>query len=116
MDKKDFCIGPSSWYGDYPDVSTFTDKYLSNSLNNESGWKNPKFDKLCDQARYELDPTKRLELLAQAENLIDTELPVIPIYHYVNFSQSWPWVHGVEPNPRAINMPKNIWLDAGHHP
>jgi oligopeptide transport system substrate-binding protein len=87
MDKKDFCMGPSSWYGDYPDVSTFTDKYLSTSLNNESGWKNAQFDKYCDQARYELDPAKRLEILAQAENLIDTEVPVIPIYHYVAWSR-----------------------------
>jgi len=116
MDKKDFCIGPSSWYGDYPDVSTFTDKYLSTSLNNESGWKNSKFDNLCDQARYELDPAKRLEILAQAENLIDTDVPVIPIYHFVNFSMYRPWVHGVEPNPRGINMPKNFWLDAEHRP
>jgi oligopeptide transport system substrate-binding protein len=116
MDKKDFCFGPQSWFGDYPDASTFTDKYLSNSLNNESGWKNEHFDHLCDLARSEADPAKRLEELGQAENLIDTQIPLIPLYHYVNFSMYRPWVHGVEPNPRGINMPKFFWLDAERRP
>ena len=45
--KKDYVIATVAWYGDYPDVSTFTDKYLSTSLQNDSDWKNKPFDDLC---------------------------------------------------------------------
>ena len=98
VSKKDYAIAPAAWYGDYPDVSTFTDKYLSTSLQNDSDWQNPAYDDLCDRATREPDVAKRLAMLSEAENMIDSQVPIIPIYHYVNTDLSKPYVHGVDPN------------------
>jgi oligopeptide transport system substrate-binding protein len=108
---KDFWVCTAAWYGDYPDISTFTDKYLSNSLQNDSAWANKEYDHLCDLATSEPDENKRTDLLSHAENLIDTEVPVIPLYHYVNLDVSGPNVHGVLPNPRGVTVFKGVWVD-----
>ena len=108
---KDYWIATAAWYGDYPDVSTFTDKYKSTSLQNDSAWINKTFDDLCERATREPDIPKRIALLSDAENLIDTEVPIIPIYHYVNVSLSRDNVHGVDPNPRNITIFKNVWVE-----
>jgi oligopeptide transport system substrate-binding protein len=108
---KDYWIATAAWYGDYPDVSTFTDKYKSTSLQNDSAWVNKNFDDLCERATREPDIPKRIALLSDAENLIDTEAPIIPIYHYVNVSLSRDNVHGVDPNPRNITIFKNVWVE-----
>lgn len=110
---KDYWIGTVAWYGDYPDVSTFTDKYTSGSLLNDSAWKNVEYDKLCADAQREPDENKRLALLSRAEHLIDTQMPIIPMYHYVNLSMSRDNVRGVTPNPRNITIFKNVWVDRG---
>ena len=50
VSKKDYAIATVAWYGDYPDISTFTDKYKSDSLQNDSDWQSPAFDALLEQA------------------------------------------------------------------
>ena len=108
VSKKDYAIATVAWYGDYPDASTFTDKYLSTSLQNDSDWQNKVFDDLCSQAKKEGDPTARGAILSRAEHLIDTEVPIIPMYHYVNVSLSRPYVEGVLPNPRNMTIFKGV--------
>lgn len=108
VSKKDYAIATVAWYGDYPDASTFTDKYLSTSLQNDSDWQNPEFDALCAQAKKEGDPLKRGQILSRAEHLIDTEAPIVPLYHYVNVSLARPYVEGVEPNPRNMTIFKGV--------
>lgn len=110
---KDYWIATVAWFGDYPDVSTFTDKYLSDSLQNDSNWVNPKFDDLCARAKREPDAKKRIQLLSEAESLIDAEVPIIPTYHYVNVSLSRPGVNGVLPNSRNITIFKNVSVEKG---
>jgi oligopeptide transport system substrate-binding protein len=105
---KEYSIARASWIGDYDDPSTFTDKYLSDSDNNDSGWMNPQYDALCRQAAYERDPAKRLGLLSQAEALLLDETPIIPIYGYVNVYLFRNNVHGIAMDPRNMVMFKSI--------
>ena len=37
------------------DPSTFTDKYLTNGGNNDSGWSNKDYDRLCAEADIIVD-------------------------------------------------------------
>jgi oligopeptide transport system substrate-binding protein len=111
VSKKDYAIATVAWYGDYPDISTFTDKYKSDSLQNDSDWISPAFDDLLDQAAKEGDAPKRIKILSRAENMIDTEVPILPIYHYVNVSLNRDNVHGVEPNPRNLTIFKAVYVD-----
>lgn len=107
---KNYTIATVAWFGDYPDVSTFTDKYLSTSLQNDSDWVNPTYDRLLADASAETDKAKRFDLLRRAENLINTEVPIIPIYHYVNASLIGPNVKGLDVNPRNLIRWKELSL------
>ena len=109
---KEYAIAPAGWYGDYPDVSTFTDKYLTDGGNNDSDYRNAKYDDLCDRATREPDVAKRIALLSAAENMLDTDVPIIPLYHLVNTGLTHPWAHGVEPNPRSVTIFKGLRIDS----
>jgi oligopeptide transport system substrate-binding protein len=109
--KKEYAIAPVAWYGDYPDASTFTDKYLSTSLQNDAAYESAEYDALLKQAEQEPDQAKRLRLLEQAEHMLNTEMPIVPLYHYVNVSLSRDNVHGCEPNGRNITIFKHVWVD-----
>ena len=104
----DFHITRGSWYGDYMDVSTFTDKYKPGSMNNEPAWENPQYADYLKQAKVETDPQKRLELLAQAEALLLDEAVILPIYHYTNTFIKAPYVSGIPQNARMMVMMKNV--------
>jgi oligopeptide transport system substrate-binding protein len=108
--QKQYFIGPSDWIGDYGDPSTFTDKYLSTSANNDSAWAVPEYDALCAKAAAEADPEKRLKILEQAEILINTDLPVIPLYYLVNTDLCRAYAH-VPFNPRMTVNFKSLVVD-----
>ena len=84
LHNKKYAVARASWYGDYNDLSTFTDKYLSDSDNNDSGWGNPQYDSLCAQAKVQPDVAKRTALLQQAETILLAEAPILPLYGYTN--------------------------------
>ena len=100
--------GGVAWYGDYPDASTFTDKYLSTSLQNDADWKSPEFDALCAKAAKEGDAVARGKLLSEAEALLDNSAAIVPVYHYVNISASRDNVEGVRANPRNLVIFKRV--------
>lgn len=75
-------IARHGWVGDYVDPMTFLDMWLSNSGNNKAGYKSPEYDKLIEAARIETDNAKRDEYLKKAEEILLTDMPIIPIYEY----------------------------------
>jgi oligopeptide transport system substrate-binding protein len=111
LNKKDYDVARASWYGDYMDVSTFTDKYYSTSLNNDSNWKNSEYDGLLKQAEVETDAAKRLELLARAEQILLSEQPILPLYHYVNSFAHRETVTGLSQHPKFMTMLKAVATD-----
>ncbi|HEY8666809.1 MAG TPA: peptide ABC transporter substrate-binding protein, partial [Tepidisphaeraceae bacterium] len=108
---QDYAIARASWIGDYNDPSTFTDKYLSVSENNDSKWVSREYDDLCAAAVVEADPAKRLELLSQAEEILLREAPIIPIYSYVNVDMSRPNVKGIPRSPRNMINFKSVEVE-----
>src|SRR4029077_16228838 len=80
-------VSASSWIGDYNDANTFLDLYTSNSGNNRTGWKNPRYDNLLREANQQTDLNHRAELLRQAEELlVEKEVPIVPIYFYAGLN------------------------------
>lgn len=73
-----------SWYGDYGDPTTFLDLSKTGDGNNDRGYSNEYYDGLLAKAANEADAGKRMRILEEAERFImDEELPVLPIFHYV---------------------------------
>ena len=72
------------WVGDYPDPNTFLDLWVTDNPQSNTNWSNAEYDSLVAAASKELDAAKRMELLRQAETIISTELPIIPLYFYTS--------------------------------
>ena len=93
-----FDVARAAWIGDYVDPNTFLSNFLSNSGNNQTGWKNEKYDTLLRDANRMTDIPARALKLKEAETLLLTEQPMIPIYYYVNYDlyddQRWIGIHG----------------------
>ena len=78
----DFIRG--SWIGDYNDPMTFLDCFHSDSGNNRTGWRNPRYDALLAEAAREVDTSRRHRILADAERLLVLdEVPVTGLFSHV---------------------------------
>ena len=111
VNEQQYTIAPVSWYGDYMDASTWTDKYRSTSQNNSTSWTPPAYDDLLDRAAKEPDEIKRAGLLADAESMLNVEAPIVPLYYYVNSQMYRDDVHGITPNARNTISFKAISVD-----
>jgi oligopeptide transport system substrate-binding protein len=103
-----YAVARASWYGDYDDPTTFTDKYKSDSDDNDSKWNNPRYDRLCAEAQKETDPHRRLALLSEAEGILLSEAPIIPLYTYVNAYMFRDEVHGLPLAANAMIMFQSV--------
>jgi oligopeptide transport system substrate-binding protein len=77
-----FDVARAGWIGDFLDPSTFLDMFYSKSGNSDTGWKNPKYDKLIEDSRSSNDNFLRIKYQHEAETLLMDELPIAPIYFY----------------------------------
>jgi oligopeptide transport system substrate-binding protein len=92
------------WCDDYPDANNFDREVFSvnGSMNpaDASGktvggvnWTNQQYEDLVKQAAVETDPAKRVDLYAQAEEiLVKTDAAIAPIYWYTNLDMTKPYV------------------------
>jgi oligopeptide transport system substrate-binding protein len=92
----DYDISRAGWIGDYPHPMTFLEIFTTGNGNNDTGWSNANYDALIRQAQA-ADPEQRLRLLRQAETILLTELPVVPIYFYTRTYLLDPRVQGWHP-------------------
>ncbi len=104
-------VARRSWIGDYLDPNTFLGMMTSLDGNNRTGWKSPAYDALMARAAAELDPVRRLAILAQAEALVLDQAPVIPIYHYSTSELVKPYVRGLYPTALDTHPLKSVWID-----
>jgi oligopeptide transport system substrate-binding protein len=92
----EYLVCRHGWVGDYPDPLTFLDMFTSTSGNNDAKWKNPEYDALITASRTELDPMKRMEILASAERLLLENYVIAPLFHYVSNYVMSDRIEGVE--------------------
>jgi oligopeptide transport system substrate-binding protein len=71
----------SRWVGDYLDANTFLDLWVSDNGKNQTGWKNAEYDRLLRESAKTLDTPKRQALQQEAESLLLSEVPIIPIFY-----------------------------------
>jgi oligopeptide transport system substrate-binding protein len=71
------------WTADYNDASTFLDTMTVGSPQNFGRWVNSEYARLLDAAATESDPARRRATLQQAESLMLSDYPLLPVYFYV---------------------------------
>ena len=90
---QDYELARAGWCGDYNEPSTFLDIMNSSSGYNDSKFVNADLDAALASAATSADP---MPFYQAAEAIIDTQLPLIPIYHYASVSmlndaiKNWP--------------------------
>ena len=102
----------SGWIADYPDPQNFLDMlFHSDSPQNHTGYGSQPVDLLLEQARVEADPTKRMALYRQAEDVIVRDAPWIPLTHSVSYALAKPYVEGFQPGASLYPWLKDISLN-----
>ena len=105
-----FVVGRAGWIGDYADPQNFLSLNQAENGNNYSGYSNPQFESLMEQAAV-ASPEQRMALFTQAEALMLQDTPVIPIYYYVYKSLVSKDLKGHQGNIEQINRTRYFSLD-----
>ncbi|MBT8142947.1 MAG: peptide ABC transporter substrate-binding protein [Gammaproteobacteria bacterium] len=108
--KKETQVFRAGWIGDYNDPYTFSELMLSNSGLNDSAYYRDEYDALLAKASVESDLGKRRLLLEEAERMMMSELPIMPIYHYVTKRVVKKHVGGFHPNIMDHHFTKDMFI------
>ena len=104
-----FAVG--LWGADYMDPFTFLGLFTTPRGANGTGWYDPKYVAMLDEANRTLDHQQRYELLAKAEKYLLDAQPIIPIE---TSSVNWlkkPYVKGMYPNAASIYPWKFVYIE-----
>lgn len=111
------------WCADYPDPQNWLSVYFngSSTFADRIGYKSAAFDKLTTEADVTLDPKKRMDLYAKAQDQLITDLPVAFFWNNVNAFLVKPWVTGVTKTPQdaawaGIQVPLTLDIDTSKLP
>ncbi len=102
----------TGWGADYPDPDNWLPEYFgTNAGNNHSTYSNPQFDSLAAQAKKELDNTKRLQLWADAQKIIVTDVPIAFMFYRERFWLVKPYVKGLALTGMDGQIPGDFFYD-----
>jgi len=73
-----------AWTGDFNHPSTFTGILHSESPQNLPGYESESYDALIAAAQASPDPEEQIRLLADAERVMLSDNPIVPLYFYVS--------------------------------
>jgi oligopeptide transport system substrate-binding protein len=83
ISNKNFELAISSWLADFNDPVNFLEIFKTkNGGTNNTGWENPEYTALLNESSATKDLLLRKELLRKSEELLISEMPIIPIFHY----------------------------------
>lgn len=82
--KGDYSVARHGWLADYNDPVSFLDMWVSTSGNNDAKWKNADYDKEIATIKSTDDREIRYTAMHKAEDILMSEMPISPIYYYVD--------------------------------
>ena len=102
----------SGWAADFRDVFSFAGLFDSETGASDTGWRNAEYDELLQASMQARNPRRRLALLAEAEQLLLDEQPIIPLYFDVRRRLAKPEVRGWMPNVMDLHPSRHFYLAA----
>lgn len=106
-----FDVARAGWCADYNEPTSFLNTMLSDSSNNTAHYKSPAFDKLIGDTLKVTDEAQRAELYSKAEQQLDKDSAIVPVYYYVNARLVKPWVGGYTGKDPLDNIyVKNLYI------
>ena len=99
------------WGADYPDPDNFMELFTGDSGNNNTHWRNARYDALVAEAASMVDPKRRLQFYNDAQRLLtEQDAPIIPLFVATQNFLVKPRVHGLHPNAMEMLQFKRVWL------
>jgi len=99
-----------AWIGDYPDPYTFLQIFQTGFGINDGAYANPRYDALLEQANLLADNEQRYRLLRQAEQILNEDVPNIPLYFYACRHLIKPYLKGWQLNILDRNLSRYMYL------
>lgn len=100
----------AGWIGDYQDAFTFLELFHSEHRRNDSGYANPRFDRLLEQIAEERIPARRRNLMVEAERMLLADQVVLPVYTYVTKRLVNPLLKGWSENVMDLHPTQHMVL------
>lgn len=106
-----FDVSRAAWCADYNEPTSFLNTMLSGSSNNTSHYKSADFDKVMADAAKAEDEKGRSDLYAKAEQILDKDSVIAPVYYYVNARLVKTYVGGYTGKDPLDNVyDKNLYI------
>lgn len=100
----------AGWIGDYQDAFTFLELFHSGHGRNDAGYDNPRFDRLLERISAERIPSRRRNLMAEAERILLADQIVLPVYVYVSKRLVDPRLRGWDDNIMDYHLSQHMYL------
>lgn len=106
-----FDIARAAWCADYNEPTSFLNTMLSDSSNNTSHYKSPAFDKIMASATAAGDEAARSKAYTEAEQQLDKDSVIAPVFYYANTRLVKPYVGGYTGKDPLNNLyDKNLYI------
>ncbi|MEG3135557.1 ABC transporter substrate-binding protein [Rouxiella sp. T17] len=100
-----------AWMADYNEPSTFLNTFRSDNSENTPHFKNADYDKAMDAALTATSKDQVQKDYQQAEDLLSSQAPVVPLYHYVSAKLVKPYIGGYDDNdPQGRVYAKDLYV------
>lgn len=99
------------WTADYNDAGNFLDTLRSGSPNNDAHYERQAFNELLDRAASTVDPSDRRHLLQDAEKMMLSDYPILPIYFFSSKRLIKPNIKGAKVNPLNRLYSKHLVIE-----
>jgi oligopeptide transport system substrate-binding protein len=103
-----------AWIADYPSMDAFLYPLFQSDRSPEGSYtfySNQGVDDLLQKARATMDGQQRYNLYAQAEKLILTDMPAVPLYFYRYYRVVGPRLHGYAVDPMGTTDMRALWVE-----
>jgi len=100
----------AGWIGDYQDAFTFLELFHSDHRRNDSGYQNPRYDRLLEEISTERIPARRRNLMVEAERMLLADQVVLPVYTYVTKRLVNPLLKGWAPNVMDFHPSQQMYF------
>jgi len=107
----DYDFSRSGWIGDYVHPTTFLELFTTGNGNNDTGWGSAQYDALIAKAQTAQSEEDRVQALHDAEEILLTELPVLPIYWYTLVYMKDTQLRGWEPKVLDNHPYKYVYFE-----
>jgi len=80
----DYEVSRGGWLTDFMDPSGMLAIHTTDNAYNDSNYSNPEYDAAMKAAAETTDPAEHFAQLYKAQEILMTDMPIIPVYHYTD--------------------------------